>query len=75
MTVANIISQFRIDNYIDSTQLTDVQALVFLNRTYRDLINEIRVKVNEDYFYNEWKTDTVINQREYSLLKRTDSIV
>lgn len=75
MTIAEIISQFRLDNYIDTSQLTDAQALVFVNRTYRDVINEIRVKVNEDYFYNEWKTDTVVWQREYTLLKRTSSVI
>jgi len=74
MNVLEIISEFRIDNYIDSTQLTNEQALWFLNRTYRDFISTIRSKVNEDYFYNEWKTDTVANNREYALLKRTDVV-
>lgn len=74
MTVTQIISDFRLDNYIDWVQLTDVQALMLLNRAYRDVLSDIRTKVNEDYFYNEWKTSTVVNQREYYLQKRTDTL-
>lgn len=74
MNVSTIISEFRTDNYIDWEQLTDAKALVFLNRAYRDFINEIRVKVNEDYFYDEWKANTVDLQREYILQKRTDTV-
>lgn len=70
MNVATAIAEFRLDNYIDINQLSDNNALIFLNRWYRKLINEIRTKVNEDYFYNEWTVDSVIWQIEYSLEKR-----
>ena len=70
MNSATAITEFRLDNYIDTNQLSDANALIFLNRWYRKLINEIRTKVDEDYFYNEWTVDSVIWQREYSLEKR-----
>lgn len=74
MNTANIITQFRTDAYVDSIQVPDATAIIWLNRAYRFLINEIRQKVNEDYFYNEWISDTVQNQREYRFLDRTASI-
>ena len=70
MNVSTIISQFRDDISTDEFQTPDDIALVWLNRVYRDLINDIRQKINEDYFYNEWKANTVINQREYTLVQR-----
>ena len=74
MNTANIITQFRTDAYVDSIQVPDATAIIWLNRAYRFLINEIRQKVNEDYFYNEWISDTLQNQREYTFLDRTASI-
>jgi hypothetical protein len=74
MNAATAITQFRTDAYVDSIQVPDATALIWLNRTYRDLINDIRQKVNEDYFYQEWTADTVANQREYTFLPRTSSV-
>lgn len=74
MNTSNIITQFRTDAYVDSTQVPDATAIIWLNRVYRFLINEIRQKVNEDYFYNEWTTNSVQNQREYTFLDRTASV-
>lgn len=71
--VTTIISDFRFDANADTNQITDNQALSLLNRVYRDYINEIR-QINEDYFYDYWKTDTVAGQEEYSLQKRTTSL-
>jgi hypothetical protein len=34
--------------------------LTLTNVTYRELINVIVSKVNEDFFYDEWLADTVL---------------
>ncbi len=69
-SVNTTISDFRFDVNADTSQLTDNQALWILNRAYRDIINDIKA-INEDYFYNYWKTDTVIGQEEYTFPAKT----
>jgi len=73
MNASSCITQFRTDTSVDIIQVPDATAVIWMNRVYRDLINIIRQKINEDYFYNEWTTDTVANQREYLMKPRSVS--
>ena len=48
--------------------------LILANVVYRDMINSIVTKVNEDFFYDEWLCNTVANQREYTFPVRSSLI-
>jgi len=73
--VATHISDFRLLSWwTDTVQLTDANALVLLNKIYRENINLIKTKVKEYHFYNYWFTDTIIGQSEYGLPKRDDTL-
>ena len=48
--------------------------LILANVVYRDLINSIVKRVNEDFFYEEWSFDTVTNQREYTFPVRSSTL-
>lgn len=74
MDVSTIYTSARLLASVDSTQTPDATMQVFLRRTYRDLVNAIKTQVNEDFFYDEWTTDTVANQREYVLPARTSLV-
>lgn len=74
MNISDIITQVRLDSWLDNIQAPDTNILIWINRVYRDLINDITQKVNEDFFYQEWTTNLVNNQREYTLQKRTSTI-
>lgn len=56
----------RLNTGTTSTNIPDATLLTLTNVTYRELINVITSKVNEDFFYQEWLADTVANQREYT---------
>ena len=51
----------------DATNMSDATLLTFANTVYHDIENVIVSQVNEDFFYDEWVTDTVVGQREYVL--------
>lgn len=67
MDVSNVYTLARTLSYTDSTQMPDATLQVFANLAYHDLENTIVSQVNEDFFYNEWFTNTVAWQREYVL--------
>lgn len=67
MTVPNIIDLARALTHTTSTQVTDAQALVYLNIVYHDLENTIVTDVNEDFFWDKLTTDLVAWQNEYVL--------
>jgi hypothetical protein len=54
--------------------MSDATLLSITNVTYRDLINKITSKVDEDFFYQEWTAETVIGQSEYTFPVRTSSV-
>ena len=74
MDLAAIYTMSRLNTGTTSTNLVDATLLTLTNVTYRDLINTIVSRVNEDFFYNEWTTDTIANQREYTFPVRTASV-
>lgn len=51
----------------NTTQVSDSNALQFMNIVYHDMENRIVSKVREDFFFETWKADTVVSQSEYSL--------
>lgn len=74
MDLAAIYTMSRLNTGTTSTNLPDATLLTITNVTYRDLINTIVSRVNEDFFYDEWTADTVANQREYTFPVRTASV-
>ncbi len=66
MDVSAIYTLARTLTYTDSTQMPDATLAIFANIVYHDLENCIVSQVNEDFFYQEWLADTVIDQREYT---------
>jgi hypothetical protein len=46
--------------------MPDATMAIFANVVYHDMENCIVSQVNEDFFYQEWLADTVIDQREYT---------
>lgn len=74
MNVATIYSTARTLAGTDSTGLPDATAQTLVNIVYRDLINNIKTQVNEDFFYDEWTANLVSGQREYTLPTRTVSV-
>ena len=75
MDAAKVITDFRLlSGWSDTSQITDANALVLANKIYREWINQIKIKVKEDFFYDYWKVNTtVVNQSEYELPIRKDA--
>lgn len=74
MNQAEIFTLSRLNTSTNSTNLPDDTLLSITNITYRDLINKIVSRVNEDFFYDEWTANFVLGQREYTLPVRTSSV-
>ena len=74
MTVAEIYALARTIAGTDSTGLPDATAQSLARVVYRDLVNTVKTQLNEDFFYDEWTTDTVATQREYVLPARTGAV-
>lgn len=66
MDLSSINTMSRLNTGTTSTNLSDAVLLTLTNVTYRELINIITSRVNEDFFYDEWTTSTVATQREYT---------
>ena len=64
----------RLNTGTTTVNLPEPTLLTLTNVTYRELINIITSKVNEDFFYDEWVTSTVANQREYTFPIRTSLV-
>lgn len=74
MDAAAIYAQARTLGGTDSSGLTDDLAQTYMRIIVRSLYNTIKSRVGEGYFYDEWTSSLVANQREYSLPKRTSSV-
>lgn len=66
MTTQEIINRARRLCYTNSVQYNDTQALEDLNIIYNDICNSIIQEVNEWFFWDIFKTDTVVWQSEYT---------
>ena len=65
----------RLNTGTTTVNLTEPVLLTLTNVTYRELINIITSKVNEDFFYDELQFNTVAGQREYAMPVRTTESV
>lgn len=71
--VAKVLTDFRLlAGWVDTDQLSDANWIVLANKIYREVINTIKSKVKEDFFYDYWTADTVVWQEEYRLPIRID---
>lgn len=52
---------------VSSTNIADSVVIDYLNIAYHKIENEIVDKVDEDYFWDIFTTDTVLSQNEYPL--------
>jgi hypothetical protein len=73
MDLSDVITLARLNTGTTATNLSDANMLILANVVYRDLINSIVKRVNEDFFYQEWTFDTVTNQREYTFPVRSST--
>lgn len=62
MTVAEIITLARVVTHTNSAQVSDAQALIFLNAVYHDLMASAVQMVGEDFFFDIWLADAVSGQ-------------
>lgn len=74
MNLSDIFTLSRLNTGTDTSNMSDATLLSITNVTYRDLINKITSKVDEDFFYQEWTATTVIGQSEYTFPLRTSSV-
>lgn len=63
----DIIDLSRNLTYKTSDQVSDTNLIKYTNINYRQLVRKIINDVNEDFFYEEWTTDLVWWQEEYTL--------
>lgn len=66
MTITQLIDLIRKQCYVESNQMDDDELITYLNLAYHDIENTIVTNVNEDFFYQQWKTNMVDNQSEYT---------
>lgn len=59
MTINDVRGLARLLTYTDTINLSNTDALKYLNIVYKDIENKIVSKVNEDFFYEEWTFDLV----------------
>ncbi len=67
MTVQAIIDRAMRLWYVDISQYPAANAIEDLNVIYHDFENDIVTKIREDFFWDYFITDTVVNQVEYIL--------
>ena len=67
MDVSDIIWLARTLTHTDSTQVPDATAIDYLNIIYFKFANRIITEIDEDYFWETFTTDTVVDQSEYVL--------
>lgn len=67
MDVSSIVSLARTLTHTDSNQITDADAMTYLNLAYKRIANVITSEIDEDYFWDIFDTDTFANQSEYVL--------
>lgn len=65
MTVDKLISLARTLTHTNSSQVTGIQALEFINIIYHKVAWAIISRVDEDFFWDTFTADTVANQNEY----------
>lgn len=66
MDLLAVNTMSRLNTGTTIVNMPDATLLTIDNVTYRELINVIVTKVNEDFFYDEWVWSTVLGQREYT---------
>lgn len=71
MSVSNRIARARRLAGVDSNQYPDTDAIVDLNAVYHEIEDAI-VAEQEDFFWDYFKSNTVVGQSEYSLPASTD---
>ena len=67
MTVQEIIDLARTLTHTNSNQVPNDTAIKYLNIVYFKFANRIITEIDEDYFWETFTTDTVVDQSEYVL--------
>lgn len=62
MTVNQIIAMARSQSHTNSEQVSDADALIFLNTVYHDTMAFIKQFVAEDFFLDIWAADAIADQ-------------
>ena len=66
MTITDLLSLVRYQTYVTSWQMDDDELMIYLNMAYHDLENTIVTDVDENFFYQKWKTNLIDWQNEYT---------
>ena len=74
MLVDDIITLSRTLTHTDSDQVTDANALIYLNIVYHNIANAV-MEIDEDYFWDIFSVDpwTVADQNEYTFAVATST--
>lgn len=67
MDVSDIIALARTLTHTDTDQVSPTDGLTYANIVYKKIASEITQRIDEDYFWDLFTTDTVLNQSEYVL--------
>lgn len=67
MTIAELITYTRNQAGASSGNFSDAEMLVYLNIAYHDMENRMASVLDEDYFWDVFTADTVVDQNEYTL--------
>ena len=66
MDVNSLVSLTQTLSGVTSSQVSDTITLQFVNLAYHEVEELIRNDIDEDYFYDYFTTDTILNQSEYN---------
>ncbi len=66
MNISKIFQITREQTWVNESSFSDTQLLDYLNLVYVDLVNSITT-INENFFYDNYITNIVSEQNEYSL--------
>ncbi len=66
-TILDYIGKIRKQTHTSEAQISNEDILYHMNQTRNNLANDIIAKVNEDFFYDVYTSDTTAGANEYTL--------
>lgn len=66
MDVNSLVALTQTLSGVTSSQVSDALTLSFANLAYHEIEELIRNDIDEDYFYDYFTSNTIVNQSEYN---------